>query len=69
MKFLVSSTKLLDLRLSGICFWTEEGNISVKFPLIYKAETSAGSVVPGRLRLQSAGGEPVVNKLSLSLPQ
>lgn len=41
IKFLVSSIKLLDLRLAGICFWTEEGNISVKFPLICKAETSA----------------------------
>lgn len=48
-KFLVSSTKLLDLRLAGICFWTEEGNICVKFPLIYKAETSAGSAVTGHL--------------------
>ena len=38
---MVSSIKLLDLRLAGICFWTEEGNISVKFPLICKAETSA----------------------------
>lgn len=49
IKFLVSSTKLLDLRLAGICFWTEEGNICVKFPLIYKAETSAGSAVTGHL--------------------
>lgn len=41
VKFLVSSVRLLDLRLVGICFWTEEGNISIKFPLICKTETSA----------------------------